>query len=258
MPGPWSRIVTVPPSWRTSTTPPAGLHLQALSSTLASARSIWARCAVDQHRFLGEQVGLDVVRVEVGPVDGPFDELVEPERGRLVVLHGGVVAGELDEVADEHAELLHLGGDVAEDPLAFLGRHVGLAREHLDVRPHAGERRPQLVARVGDELALLLTRRGQRTEHRVEARGEATELVAPLDVDRRVEVLRLGDVLGGGGESFDGTQHGPGDDEAEEPGERDAAERHEDQRDPQRCERVVDLVERLGDLDRGARAGRDR
>ena len=54
-----------------------------------------------------------------------------------------------------------------------------------------------------DEPSLLRARRAERGEHRVEARGEPADLVAPLDLDVLVEILGLRDVLGRDGELLD-------------------------------------------------------
>ena len=61
-----------------------------------------------------------------------------------------------------------------EQPLALARRQLPVAREHLDVRAQARQRRAQLVRGVRDELPLRGARRLlERREHRVEAAREA-------------------------------------------------------------------------------------
>ena len=58
---------------------------------------------------------------------------------------------------------------VLREPVELLDR--------LDVRPQAGDRGSQLVAGVGDEMALRLDRALERVQRRIEAPGEPGELV---------------------------------------------------------------------------------
>ena len=77
------------------------------------------------------------------------------------------------------------------------GRHRVVAREHLDVRAQARERRAQLVRGVGDELALRPRRVLERLEHRVERRRRAARARRCPDASIRArEVVGLGHVLG--------------------------------------------------------------
>ena len=119
--------------------------------------------------------------------------------------HAGhrLVAGQLDQVADQGAQLLDLGADVVEQLEARLGRQrrvaLGLA-EQVEVGAQRGERRAQLVAGVGHQPALPVARRGEREQHLVERRGQAGDLVVALDPQRR-QVLGAGDALDRGGEA---------------------------------------------------------
>jgi hypothetical protein len=113
--------------------------------------------------------------------------------------------------------------DVREQPAALLRRECSVAGEHLDVRADARQRRPQLVGRVRDELALRPRGLLERAEHRVEAPREATELVLPLHVDPLGQVLRLRDALDRGGQPPYRPERGSRDDEAEHGRPRDAA-----------------------------------
>ena len=113
---------------------------------------------------------------------------IRSSRTSSAALGGQVAAGELDQVADERAQLLALLDDVGEQPLAVLVVELGAGQQHLDVGAQAGHRRAQLVRGVGDELALGAHRfveRGARVlealEHRVEAGRQLADLVVGVD-----------------------------------------------------------------------------
>ena len=126
-----------------------------------------AACALDRVR--GDEVEADVLRL-----------------GRRLV-----APRELDQLGDQRRHLRQLLGDVAQQCLPVRGGHGLVAREHLDVRAQAGQRRAQLVRRVGDELPLRPRRVLERAEHRVERRREPRELVGAGRVDAAREVARL-------------------------------------------------------------------
>ena len=188
MPGPRSRTVSSPSCSRTSTTPPGGLHLAALSSRFATARSRRAgtACTSAGSSAVCEPDGR---RVPAGALDRGRDQPVEPhvlDRRRL----GLLVAGELDEVADERAQLLELRDEVGAQAVAVLGVGRAAARQHLEVGAQRGERRPELVRGVGDELALGALTALERFEHRVERARQARELVLALGLDPAREIAR--------------------------------------------------------------------
>src|SRR4029450_13807526 len=106
MPGPWSRTLTVPSSTLTSTAPPGGLHLAALSRTLPIARSSEAGtpCTTDswdsgldvrpgrarrrrrrpvQERLWELRVKCDAGTVPTRPLDSVSREEVEAQGLRL-------------------------------------------------------------------------------------------------------------------------------------------------------------------------------
>ena len=99
-------------------------------------------------------------------------------------------ARELDQLRHQRRHLGQLVDDVGQEPLPLPCRQRALAREHLDVRAQARERRPQLVRRVGDELVLGARRLLECAEHRVEAVREARQLVLAARVDPLGEVAR--------------------------------------------------------------------
>jgi hypothetical protein len=106
-----------------------------------------------------------------------------------------VAARELDQLGHERGHLAQLLDDVGEQLFALVGRHGVVAREHLDVGAEARERRAELVRGVGNELPLRASGLLECGEHRVEARREAAELVAPFVVDAAREIPGLRDVL---------------------------------------------------------------
>ena len=195
MPGPRSRTVSSPSRRRTSIGAPGGLHFAALSSRFATARSSRDGHALDERRLeLGGEVTPGAWRRARSTA--ARDQPVEPhvlDRGRV----GLLVAGELDEVADERGQLLELRDHVGAQPLAVAGVRRPAAGQHLEVRAQRGERRAQLVRGVGDELALRALRALERLEHGVEGAREPRDLVVAVRLDPAREVARGGDVLGG-------------------------------------------------------------
>ncbi len=155
---------------------------------------------------------------------------------------------ELDQLGDQRRHLAELLDDVAQQSLALSGGKRAVAREHLDVRPQARERRSQLVRRVGDELALRPRRLFERAEHGVEARGEPAELVAPLRVDPLGQIAGLRHLLGRVGQPSHRRQRGSRDGQPKAGGDPDSADRDQDQEQPHPVERAVDLGQRAGDL----------
>ena len=94
---------------------------------------------------------------------------------RLLELEGesaGVDSSELEQVVDERAERPHLLAQRRQVPLR-IGKPV---LERLEHRLHVRERRPQVVARPGDELAARVEEPLDVGGHLVEARGELGQL----------------------------------------------------------------------------------
>ena len=91
--------------------PSAGLHLAALSSRLVTARSRLLGVA-DHDPRVGRDVEGDALGAPAYAGHGPLDDVGEVDLGDDVGHR--LVAGELDEVADERAQLLDLAADVVE------------------------------------------------------------------------------------------------------------------------------------------------
>ncbi|MEZ5098238.1 MAG: hypothetical protein R3C15_00160 [Thermoleophilia bacterium] len=204
------------------------------------------RHAADDRR-LRVQRDLDLRRQPSRALHGVLHELVELHLRRLQV--GRPVGRDLDEVRDEAAHLLELAHHVGEQRGALLLAHGGVAREHLDVRAQARQRRAQLVRRVRDELTLRLVGDLERRQHRVEARAEPGELVAAVDVDPVREILRLGDDLGLARQATHGLQRRARDEPAEQGRDADPADREEDQDQADPVQQPVDVVDRADELE---------
>ncbi len=204
-------------------------------------------------------------------------ELIEPHVldrvGRLLL------ARQLDEVADQAAQLLQLLDDVAQQPPPLLLGQPRRQRQHLDVRAQARQRRAQLVRGVGDELPLAADRRLQRAEHRVEGARQPRDLVVGgrrLDVEQPPHAAADGAARGLGHvdpprqiagrphvldrrrQLLDRPQRGPRDDAAERRRQRDPADAHQHQHEREPVERAVDVGQRPRDLDGDAGRGGDR
>ena len=80
-------------------------------------------------------------------------------------------------------------------------------RQQLDVRAVRGQRRPQLVRGVRDQLLLSLLRLVERCEHRVEVGREARQLVPAAHRDPLVEVARRAHLAHRPGERTHRAQH---------------------------------------------------
>ena len=106
------------------------------------------------------------------------------QRHRLDRLLAADVGGELDHLAHQVGELVELEAGLGDELRPLVGGERGRVPEEVDVGAHRGERRAQLVAGVDDQPLLLLARRVERHEHRVEARGQPPDLVVALHRDR--------------------------------------------------------------------------
>jgi hypothetical protein len=98
----------------------------------------------------------------------------------------------------------------------------------------------------------------QRREHRVEAGGEAAQLVVAADVDAARQVARVRHVLRRLREALHGRERRAGDHEPERGGQADPAERDEQEDGAQARERVVDLGQGARHLSGEPRRERDR
>ena len=208
------------------------------------------------HRFL--QVGDERHRraVAARALHSIGGDEVEPHLlglGRLLL-----AAREVDQLGDQRRHLAQLLDDVLQQPLALTRRQPPVAREDLHVRAEARQRRAQLVRRVGNKLALGARRLLESPEHRVEARREPAELVAPRRLDALRQVAGLRNGLRRSGQAADGCERGPRDAEAERRGDRDPCTPDQDQVVLDPTERLVDLRERSRDLDREPRRIRKR
>ena len=96
------------------------------------------------------------------------------------------------------------------------------------------------------ELALGQPRALERGQHRVEARRQPPELVLLAGVDAVAEVLRARDAFGGTRQPPHGHQRRARDEQPERGRQRDPAEAHEREHQPQVRERAVDVGQAAG------------
>ncbi len=120
---------------------------------------------------------------------------------------------------------------------------------HLELRPDAGQRAPELVAGVGDEATLAIGRILQPAQHGVHRAGQPPDLVGRLRLGHPpVEVLGA-DLLHLPAHRLDGPQGAPGDDPGGDPhqGEQDGKAGREEPH--QAAHALVDRFETPGDVD---------
>ncbi len=147
-----------------------------------------------------------------------------------------LAAGELQQAGDQVAHLVRLPLEIVEQPLPLSGVEPLLLRQHLDVRLHARQRRAQLVRGVGHEAPLRLDRVPECPEHCVERGPEPRQLAATALRHALARVLRPRDPLRRRRQAAHGGEGRPRDERAGNRGDADAAERHEQQDQPQMLE----------------------
>ena len=211
-------------------------NLTALSSRLLTARSSLDGTPLTSVAF---EVDLEanVRSVAARPLDRLGHEDVEAHLlARVDVL---VLARQFDQVVDQRRELLELLDDVARSGGGAPPPACSAARSRISMFVRT------LVTGVRSSCEASATRRrcmradssslctvsSSAVEHRVEAGGQAAQLVAAPLVDALAEITRLGHVLHRRRQPAHRGQRGSRDEPAEQRRERDAAERqdHEDQ-----------------------------
>ena len=132
------------------------------------------------------------VRVEL--LEQELGDLGEVDRIAVDPQAAGVEAGEVEQLAGELRQPIDLLAHAPEELAP--GRVVQvLLDEELEVTAEREERRPQLVRRVGDELAPGVLEARETLAHALEGASELTELVRARVDDRLVE-LPVRDALG--------------------------------------------------------------
>ena len=211
MPGPLSSTTRRPSAISISIGPPLGSNLAALSTRLEIARSSAGGGASTDRAVDGHGDGATVA--PPGAVGDDRGESAEGDR-----LRGGLVgqpARQGDDLLDQADQLLGLGVQVVEHLGPRRRVEVGMAPQHGEVGAHARQRRAQLVTGVLDEAALVVARRGERTEHPVEGVTEAPDLVVAADGHLDVEPAGPLDVGGRPGQADQRPGHRAGDQPAE-------------------------------------------
>ena len=163
-----------------------------------------------------------------------------------------MLGGQLHELVHQGGQLAGFAVEVVEDSLAGVRREVVEAAEHGDVGPQAGERRPQLVARVLHEPLLILARARQCAEHAAERHAEPAGLVLAADGHRHVEPPGQCDLLGGRSEADEPARRLAGDEPADDCRDRGHESDREQRSVALRGEDAVVLRQAAGGLDRAS------
>ena len=194
MPGPWSSTVSVavgqPDRDRAAGRAPLGGVVEQVGDGALDGRGL----ALDPPGQGGD-VELAARRAQPHPRDGPVDHLGEVEG--LHDVGQRLVAGQLDEVADEVGQLLDLGADVVQQLGLLLGRSppvssAWVSRSRFVRSDVSGVRSSWPASATSRRCRSARGRQGR--EHRVERRGEPGDLVVALD-RQRVELLGPGVLL---------------------------------------------------------------
>ena len=185
MPEPWSATsshqpVAVPvPS--TETVPCAGLCAAALSSRFATSCRSRAGSPFTVRSGGVARTSYDTdCGADRGLGDGALEQVGHPDRLDGQRRHAGVDPREVEQVVDQPAETFGLVEGCLQS--RRVGRcWLGLGDAVDEVVEHGaecGQRRPQLVGDVGDEVAPLAVDGGEVLGHRVERPRQLADLVA--------------------------------------------------------------------------------
>jgi hypothetical protein len=120
-----------------------------------------------------------------------------------------VGAREREQRVDDRREPLDLLDRAAQHRGGLRVEVVG-AQAHLELGPHRGRRRAQLVRRVGDEAVLLLHARLDARQHGVQRDGGLRDLVAGRRLGQAVREAVGADAAGLGAEALDRAQGAAG------------------------------------------------
>ncbi len=260
MPGPRSSTVSDPAATTTSMGPARLIELAGVVDQVGD-RPVepgpWAvddrwpagRVARHAHRHLARPAPADPRR-HIGRQLAEFQRL-----DRLI---GQLAAGHRDEFVHEVGQFDDLEVEVVEDLALHHRLHVGVAAEHRQVGPQAGEGCAQLVAGVLHEALLLGARQRERVEHPAERGAETAHLVAAGAGHLDIESTGRADVLGCLRQATHRRGHRAGDQPTH--GRRsNGYQENQDERAPANVvEHGIDLVEPATDLYRTDRpAGSD-
>ncbi len=137
----------------------------------------------------------------------------------------------------------------ALEHVALGGRERAAAQIDIELGAHDGQRRAQLVGRVGDEPLLLGDALLEAVEHRVQGHGEVTDLVGrPRHGDPFVQVVDP-DLLGLRRHPVDRQERLAREHPAAERGRRERRRDGEEKQHQDPLDRAPDLIQRLGDHD---------
>ncbi len=176
-------------------------------------------------------------------------EVIEP--GLLLLRRLDVPSRKLHELLDQVRHLPQLDQCVRDDAPALVGGERVVELEELEIGARRGERRSQLVRRVGDELALRAHRAREGLEHGVEGARQATELVGSAFVRPLAQVAGRCDALRVVRQPRHRAQAPARNRHAKTDGAGYGRKRHRQEQESNPTEHAVDLCERARDLDGG-------
>ena len=195
------------------------------------------------------------------PLGDPGRENGEVDRNGL--LASGTIGREFHQFGQECRQLSGLELQVVDDGAPVLGgERAGRgqlgAGQQLQVGAKAGQGGTHLVRGVGDQSLLLVLGLCERFDHGREAGRQAADLVGSGGGHGCREVAGGSDVLGGRGESPDGSDDARRQGEPDGGGDHDARERDQQQADAEPVEHAIGFARFPGELDGAALGERHR
>jgi hypothetical protein len=166
----------------------------------------------------------------------------------------GIAGRDDQQILGELAEPIGLVADDAQRVAQRLGRVVGAQRD-LDLGLEDGQRRPQLVAGVGDERSLALAGALEALEHAVQRYAETMDLVLGRRQRQARGRVDVGDPGGGAAHDLHRSQHGAGQAVAGHGGQHERQAAAHQQRAVEQLQRALALLQRCADDEHRRAAG---
>ena len=233
----------VPSPQTTSTTPPSGLYLTALSSRLLTARSM--RAADPEIQVGDVEVAKVTSRLRPWVVAASTAAMTSSSKRSSPLVTWGMsprASSAMSATSDVSSSSWVRTSPMRTSRSSGASRSIWRATSMLVRRLVSG--RPQLVGGVEHELALALAGGVEGGEQAVEGPAQAAELVGTAGVEPLGHVGGAGQLLDRVGEFVERSQHGPPHAQAEQDGEAHADQDDQPQGDGQVVEPVVDAGQR--------------
>ncbi len=201
----------VRPPTSISTSPPAGLHLAALSSRLEIARP--SRCAVAADQRGGEALARSAARASPPPRALDRVAASSSRRDVLATAPPSLARTRASSTTSATRSVSSSSSSVrsATSRLRSAGVEALAAAERLDVGAQRRQRGAQLVRGVGDQPPLRRLGALERLHHLVEARRQPPQLVVAAHLDAPGQVVGPRHLLGGLRDLAGRGQRGPRD-----------------------------------------------